>query len=116
MEVTGGGGGGGGSDADQALPSSVGLYRFLDEGTGACQEYPEDETFDELVEKARKTGAIAPAAGTLALLILLFEFCCARIPCSRPVVGALLMTAQICQGMSLLVFGSEDFWYDPKTE
>ena len=99
------------TDSTQSAAStSVGLFRFLDDTTETCVGYPDDMTFDELAVKARKAGAIAPAAGTLALLLLWFEFCLARIPCGRILVGASLMTAQISQCMSLLVFGSQTHW------
>jgi hypothetical protein len=53
---------------------------------------------------------IAPVCGLIALLLYLFEFFCCRFCCARCIQASFLFAAILLQGLTFLVFGTEEFW------
>jgi hypothetical protein len=88
---------------------AVGLYRVWTTA-GECVDHPDSLEYNELEKAARMGGVVAPMAAFFTLALVLLEFCCCRFMCSRLVMGVALLTAQVMQGITFLLFDSEKFW------
>mmetsp|Transcript_28430 Transcript_28430/g.66005 ORF Transcript_28430/g.66005 Transcript_28430/m.66005 type:complete len:116 (+) Transcript_28430:181-528(+) len=90
--------------------TSVGLYTFHND-SGKCIRYDEQQqSFSRTEDLARTSGLLAPLLATFTVVLVAFEFCCCRFPCSRLIEGLGLMAAQILQGLTLLFVDSKQFW------
>ena len=89
---------------------AVGLYRYYDTSDSQCVYHPEEVQYNESENAARTGAVVAPLAATFCLLIVIVEFCCCRFICSRLLMGLGLVCAQIMQGITFLLFDSEQFW------
>jgi len=96
----------------RALQSSyaTGLYRFPDPTrSDQCMTYPDSQSYDRAERAARAGAAIAPMCCACVVFFLLFECLFCNIPCMKWFLGLLLLTALICQGLTLLLLGSTSF-------
>lgn len=90
---------------------AVGLYRYYNVSTSQCVNHDDSVSYNESENAARMGAAVAPMAATFCILVVLVEFCCCRFMCSRLFMGLGLVGAQIMQGITFLLFDSEQFWY-----
>jgi len=85
----------------------AGLFRFHDPTTKSCIQYDQIQSFDESETAARWGATMAPLLAGSALLLCMFEFCLCRFPCSRLLIGAFFMAAQVMQGLTFLWLNSQ---------
>jgi hypothetical protein len=90
---------------------AVGLYRYYSTSDLQCVNHADTVQYNESETAARMGAVVAPMAATFCLLIVIVEFCCCRFICSRLFMGLGLVGAQIMQGITFLLFDSEQFWY-----
>jgi hypothetical protein len=88
---------------------AVGLYRYWNT-TSTCMDYPTSLEYNASETAARMGAVVAPMAAGVILLLLLFECFSCRFMCSRLLMGILVLTAQVMQGITFLLFDSEQFW------
>ena len=94
---------------------AVCLYRYYDTSDSQCVYHPEEVQYNELENVAHMGAIVAPMAAIFCLFIVVVEYCCCRFICSRLLMGLGLVCAQIMQGITFLLFDSEQFWCMCKT-
>lgn len=89
-----------------------GLFYVTDPNSGECVEYGVVSTklVEPVVTGARICAIIAAIFGFFALIMVLLEFCCCKIPCSRVCYTIIYLIAWICQGLTFLMWANESYW------
>ena len=99
------------------VPQAAGFFRFHDPSLQQCVRYGEEssivELWDESERAARTAARLAPLLALGSLVLVVVEFCCCRIVCSRIIEGTALLAAVVLQGITFLFIDSTTFWYDP---
>ena len=89
---------------------TTGIFRYPDPTRGdTCMTYPDSQTFDRAERAARAGAALAPLICCVVVLFLLFECLFCNVPCLKCLLGMLLLTATICQGLTYLMLASTSF-------
>lgn len=93
----------------------AGLFSIQDSETGECVNYRLSGTASLaqlVVVGAWACAIIAIIFGAIALFLVLLEFCCCMIPCSRVILESLTyLVAWVCQGLTFLVWANQTYWY-----
>lgn len=94
----------------------VGILKFYEDDE-SCQFY--DEILFQTTEMniffmiGQISSLVGPFAAILAFVINLQEWVCCRNSCSYLVAFLMLFLAFVGQGMTFMIYGQKEFWYDP---
>ena len=98
----------------------VGILKFYEDGNindESCQFY--DEILFQTTEMniffmiGQISSLVGPFAAIMAFVINLQEWVCCRNSCSYLVAFLMLFLAFVGQGMTFMIYGQKEFWYDP---
>lgn len=91
----------------------AGLFSLQDPDTGECVDYRlggASTYVQPVITTSRACAVIAIIFGAIALFLVLLEFCCCQIPCSRVIISLTYTVAWICQGLTFLVWANQTYW------